>query len=290
MKVLFVDDETMVLSGLRRAMYKTGWKIKVADSPFKALEMIESDPPDIVVSDVQMPGMNGVDMLEKFNQALPDTSRFVLSGQADAQLVLKGSCVSHGWFAKPCSHDVLIEKIGVVIGLRETFPDVAVRASLMANKTISAPFRLLKQGSQCVNGRIVDLTSENKVPLTSEDKRAILRVTGLFKSEGDPDLSTLASLRLGMSETPFFILMLVAELNNRTGGFFEQEKGKALVADIISSKFDDASDAMGALIAECRADIVACLQPDYPELNEQNFLYLLHLWNVPYPIIIRSLR
>ena len=111
MKILFVDDEPMILNGIRRALYRSGWKISIADGPQKALDALQDIQPDVIFSDAIMPGMNGVQFLQQISEISPCIARFILSGQADENLVLQGSQVVHGWYTKPCSHTLLNEQL-----------------------------------------------------------------------------------------------------------------------------------------------------------------------------------
>ena len=71
MKVMFVDDEIMILKGLKRAFFRNKWQILFADSGNKALQILEQESVDFIVSDMRMPGMNGAEFLEKVAIFIP---------------------------------------------------------------------------------------------------------------------------------------------------------------------------------------------------------------------------
>lgn len=82
-KILFVDDEPMLLSSIQRMMRKH-FPIQTATSGAEALEVIQSQGPfAIVVSDMQMPEMNGVAFLKRVSEVSKDTIRMMLTGNAD---------------------------------------------------------------------------------------------------------------------------------------------------------------------------------------------------------------
>lgn len=81
--ILFVDDEPSILSSLRRLFRPQGYQIHLADGGEAALELLEKLTVDLVVSDMRMPEMDGVQFLEQVRQRSPDTMRLLLTGYAD---------------------------------------------------------------------------------------------------------------------------------------------------------------------------------------------------------------
>lgn len=104
-KVLFVDDEPHVVDGLKRALRREPYEIFCAHSGFEALELIEREPIDVVVSDEMMPGMSGSELLSKVYQNHPDIIRMILTGHASLDLAIKA--INEGqiyrFFTKPCN-------------------------------------------------------------------------------------------------------------------------------------------------------------------------------------------
>ena len=86
-KLLLVDDEENILRSLRRVLRRGDWEIETALDAESALAMLECFQPAVVVSDFRMPGMNGVDFLERVKHLMPDAQRIMLTGQADQQAI-----------------------------------------------------------------------------------------------------------------------------------------------------------------------------------------------------------
>ena len=84
-KILFVDDESNILQTVRRVMRKADIEIETSTSPKEALELVEKEKYAVVVSDQRMPGMGGVELLERVRTLSPDTIRVILTGYADVQ-------------------------------------------------------------------------------------------------------------------------------------------------------------------------------------------------------------
>jgi DNA-binding NtrC family response regulator len=80
--VVIVDDEPITLKRLRRILEKEGYRIAAFSSPQRALRQIESSPCDLVISDIRMPGMSGMDLMAKVRSHFPDTEFILITGFA----------------------------------------------------------------------------------------------------------------------------------------------------------------------------------------------------------------
>lgn len=113
MKVLFVDDNASVLAAFRRNMHKR-FDMAVAESAELAFAKIKDEGPfGVIVSDMKMPGMNGVEFLEKSIELSPDSVRIMLTGNADQETATDAVNRGHVYrfLNKPCSVEDLIEAI-----------------------------------------------------------------------------------------------------------------------------------------------------------------------------------
>jgi response regulator RpfG family c-di-GMP phosphodiesterase len=111
-RVLFVDDDASILDGFRRQFRKT-FHVHTALGPLEGLATIaEYGPFGVVVSDFQMPGMDGIQFLTKVRAQSPDSVRIMLTGQADFSTAM--AAVNQGnifrFLIKPCSA-VILEKV-----------------------------------------------------------------------------------------------------------------------------------------------------------------------------------
>jgi DNA-binding NtrC family response regulator len=88
-KVLLVDDEANVTSGLKRALRHESFEILTANSAQEALGRLASADIDVVISDERMPGMPGSVFLAEVRRRYPDTVRMILSGQANLEDVIR---------------------------------------------------------------------------------------------------------------------------------------------------------------------------------------------------------
>ena len=97
-RILFVDDESMVLSGLQRSLrpMRSEWEMVFAAGGNEALAAMDLQPFDIIVTDMRMPGMDGAQLLEEVQRRSPHTLRMVLSGsiRSGNHSALRQSCSS----------------------------------------------------------------------------------------------------------------------------------------------------------------------------------------------------
>lgn len=108
-RILFVDDDPRVLQAFERQFYKR-FEIRTAIGPELGLQTLAADGPfATVVSDLRMPGMNGIEFLTRVRQASPDTVRVMLTGDADLSAAM--AAVNEGkifqFLTKPCPSDML---------------------------------------------------------------------------------------------------------------------------------------------------------------------------------------
>lgn len=127
--ILFVDDEQQILDGLRDLLRKERrqWEMVFALGGVAALEELEKRPFDVVVSDMRMPGMDGVAFLQTVKERHPAVARIVLSGHAEQDMVLRALPVAHQYLAKPAQADSLRAVIQRACELRDVLVDPKIR-------------------------------------------------------------------------------------------------------------------------------------------------------------------
>ncbi len=87
-KILFVDDEENVLKAMCRIFRRENYTLLTANSGVEALELLQKEPVHVVISDHQMPGMTGADLLRKIKALYPQTIRIMLTGHADVNAIM----------------------------------------------------------------------------------------------------------------------------------------------------------------------------------------------------------
>ena len=87
--VLFVDDEVNILKALQRMLRCEDMKVLTASSGAEAVELLQRQPAQVVVTDQRMPEMSGVDLLAAVRERWPDTVRMMLTGYTDMGIAVE---------------------------------------------------------------------------------------------------------------------------------------------------------------------------------------------------------
>jgi len=109
-RILFVDDEQEFLDCLQRTFQpmRMQWNMEFVSSGQEALNTLTLRSFDVVVSDMKMPEMNGVELLDKVKEQCPQTTRIVLSGESDRKLIVRWIATGHLFLSKLCYMDKLM--------------------------------------------------------------------------------------------------------------------------------------------------------------------------------------
>ena len=130
-KVLIVDDERAITELLQDVLSTEPYELLSAGSAEEALELLETEPVDVVVSDEMMPGMSGSEFLSIVRRQYPDTIRIILTGHANLEMAIRA--INEGeiyrFFRKPCN----------VFDLA-----ITIRQALQQKALMAEAFRLLK--------------------------------------------------------------------------------------------------------------------------------------------------
>ena len=112
LSVLIVDDEAEFMETLVKRLRKRKLDVSGVTSGEAALEQLKETPFDIVVLDVKMPGMNGLDTLREIKKSYPLVEVIMLTGHADMEAAIEGMDVgAFDYLMKPIEIDKLLYKI-----------------------------------------------------------------------------------------------------------------------------------------------------------------------------------
>lgn len=160
--LLLVDDEENILSSLRRLLRRDGYTILTATGGQAALELLASNPVDVIISDQRMPGMTGVEFLRKAKDMDPDSVRLMLSGYSDLQSVT--DAINEGaiykFLSKPWDDALLRANI-----------DEAFRRKLLAdeNRRLAHDLKEANEALARVNTQLQGLLADQQRRLRMEE-------------------------------------------------------------------------------------------------------------------------
>jgi YesN/AraC family two-component response regulator len=108
--ILFVDDEINILSSLRRGLLEEEYTCHFAESAIRALELLEQKKIQVIITDMRMPGINGLELLKHVEANYPSIVKLVLSGYTQLPQVLAtiNQVDIFNFITKPWSIDELI--------------------------------------------------------------------------------------------------------------------------------------------------------------------------------------
>lgn len=173
-RMLFVDDEKFVLATFRRNLRKH-FEIDIAESGLEALQQCkEHGPYAVVVSDLKMPRMDGIELLRRIRELWPDTVRIMLTGHGDLDAAM--SAVNQGaifrFLTKPCAPDALL---------------AAVTDGLRQYRLVTAEKELLRgtlRGCIQVMSELLGLVSPEAVGRGERAKTLVLEICQLMGLDG----------------------------------------------------------------------------------------------------------
>jgi DNA-binding NtrC family response regulator len=111
-KVLIVDDEVDFLNVLVKRLAKRGVTVFRAENGYDALALVEQESIDIVVLDVRMPGLNGIETLKAIKKIDPYIEVIMLTGHANVEVAVKGMELgAFDYLMKPMNIDDLLFKL-----------------------------------------------------------------------------------------------------------------------------------------------------------------------------------
>ncbi|MCA9259681.1 MAG: response regulator [Planctomycetales bacterium] len=192
-RVLLVDDDVNLLQGLRRHLRKK-FDLELASGGEAGLETLRTSGPfAVVVSDMQMPGMTGVEFLGRCRQVAPDATRIMLTGNADQGTAVQA--VNDGqifrFLNKPCTQEDLAK---------------AIAAGVRQHRLVTAERELLSRtltGSVKVLTDVLSLTRPNAFTQCGPARRLMHQLAAHFPGEAGWEWEIAAMLaQIGFVSLP----------------------------------------------------------------------------------------
>jgi DNA-binding NtrC family response regulator len=133
--VLIVDDDPHLLDSMCRMLRHEPYTLLTSQSGGEALNILNSTPVDVIISDQEMPGMSGLAFLKSVRERHPAITRLMLTGKAtldSAVDAINNGGISH-FLRKPCDHIDLI---------------MSIRQGLQQHKLMVAAYQLLQRNAR----------------------------------------------------------------------------------------------------------------------------------------------
>jgi UDP-3-O-acyl N-acetylglucosamine deacetylase len=124
--ILIVDDEASIRKSLEGVLGDEGYSCALASDGADALSQLESLRPSLVILDIWMPGMDGIETLRRMKAAQPETPVIMMSGHATISTAIKATKIGASDFIeKPLELDVVLNAIRRALGTQDAVPSSA---------------------------------------------------------------------------------------------------------------------------------------------------------------------
>ena len=246
-RILCVDDEPNVLAGLTRLLHRR-YDVETAGGGDAALALLDAASPfAVVVSDLHMPGLGGVELLRRVRQRAPDTVRVLLTGHADLEAAIAAINEGHvfRFLTKPVAPEALVNSLSDAVEqfrLRIAERELLERTLHGSIKTL---VDILAQTQPAAFGRATRLkqhVAELAVALGIEDRWHI-EVAAMLSQMACVTLppETANKVYYGMALTPEEQAM-VRRLPGVTDGLLANIPRLGPVREILAHQWDDSDD------------------------------------------------
>jgi DNA-binding NtrC family response regulator len=123
-RILVVDDEDVIRDGLKRILSREPFVVETCASGFSAIEIMQKREFDLIITDLKMPGMSGIDVLKSVRTLQPDIPVILITGYASIETAVEA--MKNGamdYISKPFAPDMLLEKVRSALSGRTVSPD-----------------------------------------------------------------------------------------------------------------------------------------------------------------------
>lgn len=184
-RILFVDDEVNIIQAYRRTL-RNKFNIQGVSNGDDALKLLQKKDYAVIISDMQMPGMNGVEFLSAAKELKPDVVRIMLTGNADIKTAI--DAVNKGdifrFHNKPCHTDILEKTINDAL---KYYHLVTAEKELLEG-TLTGSIQILTE--------LLSLINPEAFGRTSQIKQYVLAIAKELEIEEVWKLEAMASLSL----------------------------------------------------------------------------------------------
>jgi len=142
-RVLIVDDEKNIVSSLKDILTDEGYEVSVVGDGLGALEMIQSDPPDLVLLDIWLPGMDGIEVLKTVKTYHPEIEVLIMSGHGTIDTAVQATKLgAFDFIEKPFSLDKLTQSVENVFKEKNKAP-ANLESALLAQDDLPLCFEMM---------------------------------------------------------------------------------------------------------------------------------------------------
>jgi signal transduction histidine kinase len=250
-KILIVDDEKTTREILARALSEEEFTIKTVSDGTEALEMLQNEPFDLLITDLLMPNMEGNELIEKAHEILPDLIPIVITAHASIETAIKAlQQGAYDYITKPFDPEIIIPVIER--GLEKAH----LRRQNIELTQITKKLQELEQ----MKADLLDtITHEFSTPISIIKAYVDMFIDGHFDTSNPRHIEGLKSIRSAVIRLERLVMNLLT-LSMGKGKTLELKKEKILLQDIISNALSQLNEE----ISKKNINVVLNVETDLP--------------------------
>lgn len=218
-RILVVDDEVGIREGCRRVLVPQGFEVDVAENGPAGLRKLRESRYDVLLLDIMMPGMSGMEVLRQARQIDPDLICIIITGYATVELAVQAIREgAHDFIAKPFSADLLLQVVGRELERRALRKEAERLRALEEEARELARAKAELQKLEAVEGRfMLTLVHILRAPVAVLQNTLQLIRKGYIPPEEQPEMLERAEMRAGELLATLDDLLLLAHLKEGIG-------------------------------------------------------------------------
>ncbi len=119
-RILVIDDEDIVRTSCSRALTPEGFEVRLAKNGVEGLKMAGEDTFDLVLTDLKMPDMDGIEVLRKIKETWPKTEVIIVTGYQTVDTAVKAIKLgAYNYIEKPFTPDALVAAVTEALSGRQ---------------------------------------------------------------------------------------------------------------------------------------------------------------------------
>jgi len=187
-RILVVDDEPVVNQSCRRVLTEAGFEVQTAQSGREGLSRACTQEFDLVITDLKMPDLDGMNLIRSLRKQRPNTAIVVITGYGTISSAIEATRLGVAqYIEKPFTPEELSRAVNGALAEAAEMPKAEINAELVRQVLLRASTdhsfgeRLLMEGSRVLSG--LPLTSEAKAAIVSGDIVWIEKQCGELSSQ-----------------------------------------------------------------------------------------------------------
>lgn len=252
--ILVADDEKAMRELLARALLSKGFTVETASNGAEALEKIQEQPFDMLITDLIMPNIVGMELVQKARQILPDLIVIVITGNATLETAIQAlKQGAYDYITKPFDPELIIPVI------ERGLEKLRLRQK---NAELEKVAKKLQEIEQIKSDLLDTITHEFSTPIAIIKAYIDMFLDGHFDMSNPRHIDSLRSIRSAVVRLERLVMNLLT-LSMGKGQNFELKKEKIFIQDIISNALSQLNED----ITKKNINVILNIEPHLPPID-----------------------